>query len=230
MNGPSTGLCTNRTPREKVWTATRWSLQRLWWNSASPSVVVCRSAKSVNMETLYGANEWVLGLAFFALMVAACEVGFRIGRNPNLLSSEGAGSQISTIEVGILGVLGLLLGFTMSMAVTRFEVRKQLILEEANAIGTAHLRTQLLPAVEGKEIADLLRAYTDLRLAPEHGGDIFEQISNARQESARLQAAFWRRAVDYGQKDPNPVRVGLLLQSLNEVIDLDGARWMAFRN
>jgi len=182
------------------------------------------------METLYGANEWVLGLAFFALMVAACEVGFRIGRNPNLLSSEGAGSQISTIEVGILGVLGLLLGFTMSMAVTRFEVRKQLVLEEANAIGTAHLRTLLLPAVEGKEIADLLRAYTDLRLAPEHGGDIFEQISNARQESARLQAAFWRRAVDYGQKDPNPVRVGLLLQSLNEVIDLDGARWMAFRN
>jgi hypothetical protein len=181
------------------------------------------------METLYGANEWVLGLVFFALMVAACEVGFRIGRKSNLRSSEAAG-QISTIEVGILGVLGLLLGFTMSMAVTRFEVRKQLVLEEANAIGTAHLRTQLLPAVEGKEIADLLRAYTDVRLAPEHRADILEQISNARQQSARLQDAFWRRAVAYGQKDPNPVRAGLLLQSLNEVIDLDGARWMAFRN
>jgi hypothetical protein len=167
---------------------------------------------------------------FFALMVAASEVGFRIGRRPNHVSSEDARSQISTIEVGILGVLGLLLGFTMSMAVTRFEVRKQLVLEEANAIGTAHLRTQLLPAVEGKEIADLLRAYTDVRLAPEHRSTVFERISNARQESARLQDAFWRRAVAYGQKDPNPVRVGLLLQSLNEVIDLDAARWMAFQN
>jgi hypothetical protein len=182
------------------------------------------------METLYGANEWVLGLVFFALMVAACEVGFRIGRKPNEPLSQDMGSQISTIEVGILGVLGLLLGFTMSMAVTRFEVRKQLVLEEANAIGTAHLRTQLLPAVEGREIADLLREYTDVRLEPECGGDMFEQILNARRESARLQDAFWRRAVAYGQKDPNPVRVGLLLQSLNEVIDLDGARWMAFWN
>ena len=193
-------------------------------------MVVCRSAKIVNMETLYGADEWVLGLVFFALLLAAYEAGFRIGRKPNLLISVDARSQISTIEVGILGVLGLLLGFCMSMAVTRFEVRKQLVLQEANAIGTAHLRTQLLPAAEGKEIADLLRAYTDVRLAPERGGDIFEQISNARQESARLQDAFWRRAVAYGQKDPNPVRVGLLLQSLNEVIDLDAARWMAFRN
>jgi hypothetical protein len=45
-----------------------------------------------------------------------------------------------------------------------------------------------------------------------------------------LQDAFWQRAVAYGQKDPNPVKAGLLLQSLNEVIDLDGARWMAFQN
>ena len=51
-----------------------------------------------------------------------------------------------------------------------------------------------------------------------------------RQQSTPLQDAFWQRAVAYGQKDPNPVRAGLLLQSLNEVIDLDGARWMALQN
>ena len=118
----------------------------------------------------------------------------------------------------------------MSMAVTRFEVRKQLVLEEAKAIGTAYLRTQLLPAAEGKEIADLLRAYTNVRVPPEDRRDIYEQIAAARQESARLQVAFWQRAVAYGQKDPNPVKAGLLFQSLNEVIDLDGARWMAFQN
>jgi hypothetical protein len=132
------------------------------------------------------------------------------------------------VEAGILGVLGLLLGFTMSMAVTRFEVRKQLVLEEANAIGTAHLRTQMLPAAEGKEIADLLRAYANVRVPPEQRHDIYEQIKGARQESARLQDEFWRRAVAYGRE--NPFRAGLLLQSLNEVIDLDAARWMAFQN
>ena len=184
----------------------------------------------MNGEILYGANEWVLGLVFLVLMVAASEAGFRLGRRPGKQTSEDTKSQISTVGAGILGILGLLLGFTMSMAVTRFEVRKQLVLEEANAIGTAHLRTQLLPAAEGKEIADLLRAYTNVRVPPEDGRDIYEQITAARQESARLQDAFWQRAVAYGQKDPNPVRAGLLLQSLNEVIDLDAARWMAFQN
>jgi hypothetical protein len=153
----------------------------------------------MNGEILYGANEWVLGLVFLALMVSACEAGFRLGRKPGeQKTSEDTKSQVSTVEAGILAVLGLLLGFTMSMAVTRFEVRKQLVLEEAKAIGTAHLRTQLLPAAEGKEIADLLRAYTNVRVPPEGRRDIYEQIAAARQESARLRDAFWQRAVAYG--------------------------------
>ena len=181
-------------------------------------------------EILHEANELTLGLVFFALMVAASEAGFRLGRRPGKQTSEDTKSQITTVEAGIIGILGLLLGFTMSMAVTRFEVRKQLVLEEAQAIGTAYLRTQLLPAAEGKEIADLLRAYTNVRVASEEVRDIHKQIIASRRESARLQDAFWQRAVTYGQKDPNVVRAGLLLQSLNEVIDLDAARWMAFQN
>ena len=185
----------------------------------------------MNGEILYAANEWVLGLVFLVLMVTACEAGFRLGCRPGQQkTSENTKSQVATVEAGILGVLGLLIGFTMSMAVTRFEIRKQLVLEEAKAIGTAHLRTQLLPAAEGTEIADLLRAYTDVRVPPKDGRDIYEQIAAVRQESGRLQDAFWQRAVAYGRKDPNPVKAGLLLQSLNEVIDLDGARWMAFQN
>jgi len=139
-------------------------------------------------------------------------------------------SQHLTVEAGILGVLGLLLGFTMSMALTRFEIRKHLVLEEAQAIRAAHLLTQLLPVEEGKEIADLLRAYTNVRVRGEDGRNVYEQIAAARQESSRLQDAFWHRAVAYGKKDPNPVRSGLLLQSLKEVIQLDAARWMAFQD
>jgi hypothetical protein len=184
----------------------------------------------MNGEIICGANEWVLGLVFLALMVAASEVGFRLGRRLGKQTSEQTKSQLSTVEAGILGVLGLLLAFTKSMAVTRFEIRRQLVLEQANAIGTAHLRTQLLPEAEGKELSDLLRAYADVRVPPEGGRDIYEHITAARQQSARLQDAFWQRAVAYGQEDPNPVRAGLLLQSLNEVIDMDEARWMAFQN
>jgi hypothetical protein len=104
---------------------------------ASPEFV-WQSAKIMNGEIPYGANEWALRLMFLTLMVVVSEGGFRLGRRSSKQTSGDTKSQISTIEAGILGVLGLLLGFTLSMAVTRFEVRTQLVLEEANAIGTAY--------------------------------------------------------------------------------------------
>jgi hypothetical protein len=182
------------------------------------------------MESVYEVNEWVLGLVCFALMLIASEAGFRLGRRSSKHATKDMKSQHLTVEAGILGVLGLLLGFTMAMAVTRFEVRKHLVLEEAQAIGAAYLYIQLLPVDEGKEIADLLRTYTDVRIRGKDAHDVYEQIRAARQESGRLQEAFWRRAIAYGKKEPNVVRAGLLLQSLKEVIDLDAARWMAFQD
>src|SRR3974377_781651 len=182
------------------------------------------------MESVYETNELLLGVVCFALMLIASEAGFRLGRRSTEQGIKDTKSQHLTVEAGILGVLGLLLGFTMSMALTRFEVRKQLVLEEAQAIGAAYLFTQLLPVEEGKEIADLLVAYTRTRIRGEDEHDVYEQITAARQESSRLQEAFWRRAVAYGQKEPNVVRTGLLLQSLKEVIQLDAARWTAFQD
>src|SRR6202140_713251 len=184
----------------------------------------------MNGEILHGANECVLGLVFLALMVGASEAGFRLGRKTGQQTSEDTKSQVSTVEAGILGVLGLLLGFTMSMAVTRFEVRKQLVLEEANAIGTSCLRTELLPAPQGSEIASLLRQYVDVRVQYGTAGNDLPRLDSLHTQTVSLQKEFWARAVAYGQKDPNPVRVGLLLQSLNQAIDLESARWMALQN
>jgi cellobiose-specific phosphotransferase system component IIC len=182
------------------------------------------------MESVYEANELVLAFVYFALMLIASEAGFRLGPRSGNHATKDTKSQHLTVEAGILGVLGLLLGFTMSMALSRFEIRKHLVLEEAQAIGAAYLFTQLLPVDEGKEIADLLRAYANVRIRGQDARDIYEQITAARQESSRLQEVFWRRAIAYGQKEPNVVRAGLLLQSLKEVIQLDAARWMAFQD
>jgi hypothetical protein len=182
------------------------------------------------MQTVYEANELVLGLVCFALMLIASEAGFRLGRRSGNRVTSDTKSQHLTVEAGILGILGLLLGFTMSMALTRFEVRKHLVLEEAQAIGAAYSFTHLLPVEEGKEIADLLRDYTNTRIRGEDARDVYEQITAARQESRRLQEMFWRRAIAYGQEQPSMVRAGLLLQSLKEVTQLDAARWVAFQD
>ncbi len=169
-------------------------------------------------------------LAFIALMLGSIETGFRLGRNTKSKFDDNTRSNVLTIAAAILGVLGLLLGFTLSMAVTRFEIRKQLVLEEANAIGTSYLRTQLLPAPDSVEIAKLLTEYVDARLPYSEPRELAKQITVARQRALLLQDDFWGRAVACAKRDPNPVRTGLLLYSLNQVIDLEAARWMAYNN
>ena len=174
---------------------------------------------------------WLILFGFFpAILAAASEAGFRLGRKAESRTTEKTKSQLGAVEGGILGVLGLLLGFTMSMAVTRFEVRKQLVLDEANAIATSYLRTRLLPAPESRDIANLLREYVAVRLQYAAVVDDFDRLQAKREQAARLQNEFWTRAVAYAQKDPSPVKAELLLQSLNQVIDLESARWMAFQN
>jgi hypothetical protein len=167
---------------------------------------------------------------FVAALIVASDAGYRLGRKARAKAGGAVKSEFGAVEGGILALLGLLLGFTMSMAVTRFEVRKQLVLDEANAIGTSYLRTRLLPAPQDTEIARLLREYVDLRLQYAAIRDDPDRLHAVREQTARLQDEFWNRAVSYAGKAPNPLLTGLLIQSLNQVIDLEAARWMAFQN
>ena len=175
-------------------------------------------------------NVRLFFLAFVVLMLGSIEAGFRLGERTRSKFDAKTGLDVSMIAAAILGILGLLLGFTLSMAVSRFETRRQLVLEEANAIGTAYLRTKLLPAPDSVEIANLLSEYVDARLQYAASGRDFEQTLVAREKAVRLQNNFWERASAYARRNPNPVIAGLLLQSLNQAIDLELARWTALHN
>jgi type II secretory pathway pseudopilin PulG len=184
----------------------------------------------VNEGFLYGTHAVIIQVAFFALLLAAAEAGYRLGRSSSASKHVGGVSPISTVEASILGILALLLGFTMSMAVSRFEVRRQLVLNEANALRTSQLRAQLVPAPDGPEIDNLLRHYIEVRVQYGTAGEDLARLNDLHTQTAVLQTELWARAVAYAEKDPSPVRAGLLLQSLNEAIDLDAARWMAIRD
>ncbi len=179
---------------------------------------------------LSGTHEIVIQCVFFALMLLAVEVGFRLGRRAESSTKPATKSQIAIVEAALLGILALLLGFTMSMAVSRFDARKQLVLAEANAIGTSYLRTRLLPAPDGPEIASLLRQYIQVRVQYGNSGDGLAPLDDLHTQTTHLQTEIWTRAAAYAQKDPNPVKAGLLLQSLNEAIDMETARWTAVQN
>jgi len=167
------------------------------------------------------------GLVLFALLVLAHLVGFRVARRGRARADEGERSETSTLQGGMLALLGLLLAFTFAAASQRFDARKQLVLDEANAIGTAYLRATAVPG--GEEVAELLRRYVDVRLEGAASARNPEDFRRAVGESERLHDAMWSRAAALARANPDPLRT-LLLVAVNEVIDLHEKRLTAMRN
>ncbi|MGB7912657.1 MAG: hypothetical protein WCF59_10580, partial [Desulfobaccales bacterium] len=129
-----------------------------------------------------------------------------------------------------LGLLALLLGFTFSMAVSRYDARKQVVLEESNAIGTTFLRAQLLPEPPREEVSNLLRRYVEVRLEFYEAGNNQKILREVKDKTERLQNQLWTDGAALGEKDPRAVTTGLFLQSLNEMIDLNAKRISALEN
>jgi len=171
-------------------------------------------------------TDVLAGLVLFALLVLAHLVGFRVARCGRARADEGERSEASTLQGGMLALLGLLLGFTFAAASQRFDARKQLVLDEANAIGTAYLRATAVPG--GEEVGELLRRYVDVRLEGAASRNP-EDFRRAVGESERLHDAMWSRVAALARANPDPLRT-LLLVAVNEVIDLHEKRLTAMRN
>ena len=94
------------------------------------------------------------------LVLTACEIGHNLG----LRADDRVSSNLSTLEASILGLLALMISFTFAMALSRFDTRRDAVLNEANAIGTTALRARLLPAPHNTQCLTLLREYVQIRL------------------------------------------------------------------
>ena len=184
----------------------------------------------MSLAMLYTLSEWLIIAVFIALLLLIAEGGFRLGHRLRPRVTEAVKSQISSIQAAILALFGLLLAFTMSMAVSRYDARKQLVVEEANAIGTTYLRAQLLPQPHRAEISRLLRDYVDVRLQFFDAGADQERIQQVNDATGRFHRQLWAGATALGELDPRAVTTGLFIQSLNEVIDLPTKRLAALEN
>ena len=157
------------------------------------------------------------------LTALATEIGYRAGRRDQWVHPEGAKGQVTAITAGALGVFALLMAFTFAMAVSRFDVRKRLVLNEANAIGSTYLRARLLPAPHKTEIAELLRRYADVRLDFYRAADD-RTLAKAIADTESLQVQLWSRADLLAEKYPTSNPVTLFVQALNDTIDLHARR------
>jgi len=169
-------------------------------------------------------------LVFMGVLLVAEELGFRTkGRmRPGSDSIEKA--DITLILGAVLTLLALLLRFTYAMSMSRFETRRQLVIEEANAIGTTYLRAKTLPEPMSSQIQELLLQYTALRVEiASNTDDTPEKIREMDNRTKELHGLIWSHAAALARETPSPI-ISLFLQTLNEMIDLHTERLAAFHN
>lgn len=179
----------------------------------------------------FGLVAPLIALGLFAAILLAAECGRRLGlarlrRDPEDPTKGGAAA-----EAAVFGLLGLLIAFTFSGAASRFEDRRHLITAEANAIGTAYLRLDLLPVQAQAPMRAQFRQYVDLRAhAYQHAGDPVGTEQRLAAATA-LQTQIWAQAVAASrQPQAAPQAAMLLLPALNEMIDITTTRATATRN
>jgi hypothetical protein len=173
---------------------------------------------------------------YFALLDAAMVfaillmlvVGRRIGARDLARNPEGTQSAFGALEASVLALLGLVLAFTISGATGRFDTRRMQIVDEVNAIGTAYLRLDVLPAAAQPALRDEFRRYLDTRVAAYRK---IPDIAAVKQELAAgdaLQDKIWKQALDAVRtREAPPYAAILLVPALNAMFDIATTRTMS---
>jgi ABC-type glycerol-3-phosphate transport system permease component len=175
----------------------------------------------MNLST---SNEAGMSVALFFGILVCLEIGFRIGLASSKRNDELAYEGTGTIDAAVFALLGLLLGFSFAGAMSRFDARRQLIVNEANTIGTAYLRIDLLPAADQPEIRALFREYLDARL---RAFEILRNRSEARQEFTRAGESSRSGLAPWPKNDSTQNSARLLMPAINDMIDVTTARMIA---
>ena len=167
-----------------------------------------------------------IAAALFGGMLLLIEVGQRIGKRRAAKDAEGARAGLGAVEGAVFALLGLLIAFTFSGAASRFEGRRQLVVEEANAIGTAWLRLDLLPANAQPPLRDLFRQYVDSRLAVYRALPDVDAAKAELAKSTVLQGDIWTQAEAACRTSEGQRATMLLLPALNDMFDITTTRTM----
>lgn len=166
----------------------------------------------------------VASLALFVGMLACLDIGFRLARwsatrHPGL-TQDGIGAM----EAGVFALLGLLLGFSFAGGTSRLDARRQLVVQEANSIGTAYLRLDLLAPPDQPQMRHLFREYVDARVRVYEVLSDTQAVETELAHAEQLQKQIWSRARTLSSSDATHDSARLLLPAINEMMDVTTAR------
>ena len=172
---------------------------------------------------------FLTGLYVFMTLLVATEIGYRLGRlfnrNADIDQSEKQEKGVGTVTSAMLALVAFVMAISISMADRRFDTRRKLVLEEANAISTAYQRAQGMGGAHGETIMRLLRDYAQLRVDFVTAGENQEQLRTIYEKTAVIQQRIWINVSEVAALAPTPI-TALLVGSLSQVFDLTTAqRW-----
>ena len=168
----------------------------------------------------YSGDARVFGVFVFVLLLAVFTIGYVVGARIDDVRGKTFDDAFKSTQTAILGLSALILGFTFSLAAQRYDGRRALVSQEANAIGTTYLRADYLPPAPERRFRTLLRNYTAVRI--DHYRTFGEQDDDVRSlaATARYQNELWAISATAGRADSSNVQLAQLTQSLNDTIDI----------
>ena len=164
--------------------------------------------------------SWALFACTLLLFLLFIEAGHRVGTRRQHAAKHEKEGPVGAMVAATLGLLGFFLAFTFGVAGNLFIAKRDVMLDEANSIGTAYLRADFLPEAEQEVARKLLREYVDARIAAAETGD----VEPAMRRSPEIHRELWALAAASMNEQPTSIAAGLFTQSLNEVIDLHTTR------
>jgi hypothetical protein len=159
-----------------------------------------------------------------AAILISIEVGYRTGLRQRTRSQQLSRSESKAIETSVFALMALLIAFIFAGAAVRFDNRRILIAEEANAVETAYLRLDLLPPESQPGLREDFRAYLLGRLAVTRDIPDMEKVNADLKQSSIIQRKVWKEAVEAAKGSSNPATQMLVLSALNQMIDITTVR------
>ncbi|MDI1321609.1 MAG: hypothetical protein PSV36_02605 [Algoriphagus sp.] len=167
---------------------------------------------------------YVIAIVLFILVLASFFAGVRIRRNTLRKNPELSKDDFGSISSSLLGLLALLLAFTFGMANSRFDDRRNLAIQEANAIGTAVLRADVFPDSMKNILKKQFEEYLEARIAFNQSGMDVDKMVEYYYKADGISAKIWMSVSDYAKKNPESTRTSEIIPAINEMIDITTSR------
>jgi hypothetical protein len=177
----------------------------------------------------FSLPSWAVALVVFAVVGGACFAGVAAGRYLRR-HTDALREPIGVLQAALLGVVGLILAFGLSLAVGRYEDRRAAVVADANTIGTTYLRAQMLAEPQRSESLGLLRRYTDLAIRLTDEVPSSDSMKQTTAEQSELQRRLWRLAGQSVAGAPTETAPRLYVETLNEMIDQQTVRVAGLTN